>query len=39
MNIELFVKVLSDILSDKYGVGIKIRAERKTDVEGECKYD
>lgn len=29
MNIDLFCKVLSDILSEKYGVGIKIKAERK----------
>lgn len=29
MNIELFCKVLSDILSEKYGAEIKIKAERK----------
>ncbi len=29
MNIDLFCKALSDILSEKYGVEIKIRAERK----------
>ena len=29
MNIELFTKALSDILSEKYGVEIKIKAERK----------
>ena len=29
MNIELFTKALSDILSEKYGVVIKITAERK----------
>ena len=37
MNIELFTKALSDILSEKYGVVIKVKAERrengrKTDV-------
>lgn len=31
MNIELFTKALSDILSEKYGVEIKIKAERKED--------
>ena len=31
MNIDLFCKVLSDILSEKYGVGIKIKAERKDE--------
>ena len=29
MNIDLFTKALSDILSEKYGVVIKIKAERK----------
>ena len=29
MNIDLFVKALSDILSEKYGARIKIKAERK----------
>lgn len=29
MNVELFCKVLSEILSEKYGAEIKIRAERK----------
>ena len=29
MNIERFTKALSDILSEKYGVVIKITAERK----------
>ena len=29
MNIDLFTKVLSDILSEKYGVEIKVKAERK----------
>lgn len=29
MNIELFTKVLSDILSEKYGVEVKVKAERK----------
>ena len=29
MNIDLFTKALSDILSEKYGVVIKITAERK----------
>lgn len=32
MNIDLFVKVLSDILSEKYGAEIEIKAERKSDV-------
>ena len=31
MNIELFTKALSDILSEKYGVVVKITAERKTE--------
>ena len=31
MNIELFTKVLSDILSEKYGVRVKIKAERKIE--------
>lgn len=29
MNIDLFVKALSDILSEKYGVDIKVKAERR----------
>ena len=29
MNIELFTKALSDILSEKYGVVVKIKAERR----------
>lgn len=29
MNIELFTKVLSEILSEKYGVEITIKAERR----------
>jgi hypothetical protein len=29
MNIERFTKALSDILSEKYGVVITIKAERK----------
>ena len=29
MNIELFAKVLSDILSEKYGLDIKMKYERK----------
>lgn len=29
MNIELFTKALSDILSEKYEVNITIKAERK----------
>ena len=33
MNIDLFCKVLSDILSEKYGVDIKIKAERKEPKE------
>lgn len=31
MNIELFCKVLSDILSEKYGVVIEIKAEKKEE--------
>lgn len=31
MNIERFTKALSDILSEKYGVVVKVKAERKTD--------
>lgn len=31
MNIELFTKALSDILSEKYGVEVKVKAERRTD--------
>ena len=31
MNIELFTKALSDILSEKYGVDIKIKAERRAN--------
>ena len=33
MNIELFCKVLGEILSEKYGVEIKIKAERKQQRE------
>ena len=33
MNIELFCKVLGDILSEKYGVEIKVKAERKEQKE------
>lgn len=29
MNIERFTKALSDILSEKYGVDVKIKAERR----------
>lgn len=29
MNIELFTKALSDILSEKYGLNITIKAERR----------
>lgn len=29
LNIDLFCKVLSDILSEKYGVQITTKAERK----------
>lgn len=32
MNIERFTKALSDILSEKYGVEVKIKAERKENV-------
>ena len=31
MNIELFTKALSDILSEKYGMEIKVKAERKDE--------
>lgn len=31
MNIDLFLKALSDILSEKYGVDIKVKAERRED--------
>ena len=31
MNIELFTKVLSEILSEKYGVEITIKAERRAE--------
>ena len=31
MNIDLFTQVLSDILSEKYGVVIKIKAERRKE--------
>lgn len=31
MNVELFTKVLSEILSEKHGVNITIKAERRTD--------
>lgn len=33
MNIDLFCKVLSEILSEKYGAEIKIKAERKEETE------
>lgn len=41
MNIELFTKALSDILTEKYGVVIKVKAERrknggKTNVCKDC---
>ena len=29
MNIERFTKALSDILSEKYGVVVKVKAERR----------
>lgn len=29
MNIELFTKALSDILSEKYGVVVTVKAERR----------
>lgn len=32
MNIERFTKALSDILSEKYGIEVKIKAERKENV-------
>ena len=32
MNIERFTQALSDILSEKYGVEVKITAERKENV-------
>lgn len=35
MNIELFTKALSDILSEKYGVEVKVKAERREDVREE----
>ena len=35
MNIERFTQALSDILSEKYGVEIKITAERKENVREE----
>lgn len=31
MNIDLFCKVLGEILSEKYGAVIKIKAERKDE--------
>ena len=31
MNIERFTQALSDILSEKYGVVVKVKAERRTD--------
>ena len=34
LNINLFCKVLSDILSEKYGAEIKVKAERKEQKEG-----
>ena len=38
MNIELFCKVLSDILSEKYGAEIKIKAERKEGIKNTHKF-
>lgn len=35
MNIELFTKALSDILSEKYGVVVKVKAERKENGTSE----
>ena len=34
MNINLFCEVLSDILSEKYGAEIKVKAERKEQKKG-----
>ena len=31
MNIERFTKALSDILSEKYGVVVTVKAERRED--------
>lgn len=31
MNIDRFTKALSDILSEKYGVDIKVKAERRKE--------
>ena len=31
MNIELFTNALSDILSEKYGVVVTVKAERRDD--------
>ena len=36
MNIEKFLEVLSDILSEKHGVTITMKAERK-EPKNECK--
>lgn len=35
MNIELFTKALSDILSEKYGLNITIKAERRESDRGK----
>ena len=32
MNIERFTKALSDILSEKYGVVVTVKAERRESV-------
>lgn len=32
MNIELFTKALSDILSEKYGVVVRVKAERRKET-------
>ena len=41
MNIERFTKALSDILSEKYGVDVKVKAERREDGRktNVCKDD
>ena len=33
MNIERFTKALSDILSEKYGVVVTVKAERRPEKE------
>lgn len=35
MNIERFTQALSDILSEKYGVVVKVKAERRENVREE----